>query len=185
MSSRARPPPTGRTPSPASTRSSSSTRAARPEAEGRPPHERRLPARERRSTMKYVFDLKESDVYFCTADVGWVTGHSYVVYGPLSAGATVLMYEGAPNHPEPDRFWAADRPAQRDHPVHRADGHPRLHALGRRLREPPQPRLAPPPRLRRRADQSRRRGCGTTRSSARSAARSSTRGGRRRPGPSW
>jgi acetyl-CoA synthetase len=56
-------------------------------------------------TMKYVFDLKEGDVYFCTADVGWVTGHSYVVYGPLSAGATVLMYEGAPNHPEPDRFW--------------------------------------------------------------------------------
>jgi acetyl-CoA synthetase len=56
-------------------------------------------------SMKYVFDLKETDVYFCTADVGWVTGHSYVVYGPLSAGATVLMYEGAPNHPEPDRFW--------------------------------------------------------------------------------
>ena len=56
-------------------------------------------------TMKYVFDLKESDVYFCTADVGWVTGHSYVVYGPLASGATVLMYEGAPNHPEPDRFW--------------------------------------------------------------------------------
>jgi acetyl-CoA synthetase len=56
-------------------------------------------------TMKYVFDLKEDDVYFCTADVGWVTGHSYVVYGPLSSGATVLMYEGAPNHPEPDRFW--------------------------------------------------------------------------------
>ena len=55
--------------------------------------------------MKYVFDLKEDDVYFCTADVGWVTGHSYVVYGPLSAGATVLMYEGAPNFPEPDRFW--------------------------------------------------------------------------------
>jgi acetyl-CoA synthetase len=56
-------------------------------------------------TMKYVFDLKDDDVYFCTADVGWVTGHSYVVYGPLAAGATVLMYEGAPNHPEPDRFW--------------------------------------------------------------------------------
>jgi len=56
-------------------------------------------------TMKYVFDLKEDDVYFCTADVGWVTGHSYVVYGPLSAGATVFMYEGAPNHPEPDRLW--------------------------------------------------------------------------------
>jgi acetyl-CoA synthetase len=56
-------------------------------------------------TMKYVFDLKDDDVYFCTADVGWVTGHSYVVYGPLSAGATVLMYEGAPNQPEPDRLW--------------------------------------------------------------------------------
>ena len=56
-------------------------------------------------TTQYVFDLKESDVYFCTADVGWVTGHSYVVYGPLASGATVLMYEGAPNHPEPDRFW--------------------------------------------------------------------------------
>jgi acetyl-CoA synthetase len=58
-----------------------------------------------RLTMKYVFDLKDDDVYFCTADVGWVTGHSYVVYGPLASGATVLMYEGAPNHPEPDRFW--------------------------------------------------------------------------------
>ncbi len=57
-------------------------------------------------TMKYVFDLREDDVYFCTADVGWITGHSYVVYGPLACGATVLMYEGAPNHPEPDRLWA-------------------------------------------------------------------------------
>jgi acetyl-CoA synthetase len=56
-------------------------------------------------TTKVIFDLKEDDVYFCTADVGWVTGHSYVVYGPLSNGATVLMYEGAPNHPEPDRLW--------------------------------------------------------------------------------
>jgi acetyl-CoA synthetase len=56
-------------------------------------------------TTQYVFDLKDSDVYFCTADVGWVTGHSYVVYGPLASGATVMMYEGAPNHPEPDRFW--------------------------------------------------------------------------------
>jgi acetyl-CoA synthetase len=56
-------------------------------------------------TTKWVFDLKDEDVYWCTADIGWVTGHSYVVYGPLSNGATVLMYEGAPNHPEPDRFW--------------------------------------------------------------------------------
>jgi len=56
-------------------------------------------------TTKYVFDLKEEDVYWCTADCGWVTGHSYVVYGPLQNGATVLMYEGAPNFPENDRFW--------------------------------------------------------------------------------
>ncbi len=56
-------------------------------------------------TMKWVFDLREQDVYWCTADVGWVTGHSYVIYGPLAAGATVLMYEGAPDFPKPDRFW--------------------------------------------------------------------------------
>ena len=57
-------------------------------------------------TTKYVFDLRDEDVYWCTADVGWVTGHSYVVFGPLANGATSLMYEGAPNFPEPDRFWA-------------------------------------------------------------------------------
>ena len=57
------------------------------------------------STTKYVFDLKDDDVYWCTADIGWVTGHSYIVYGPLCLGATSLMYEGAPNWPEPDRFW--------------------------------------------------------------------------------
>jgi acetyl-CoA synthetase len=56
-------------------------------------------------TSKYIFDLRPEDVYWCTADVGWVTGHSYVVYGPLANGATSLMYEGAPNYPEPDRFW--------------------------------------------------------------------------------
>ncbi|MDE3083685.1 MAG: acetate--CoA ligase [Verrucomicrobiota bacterium] len=56
-------------------------------------------------TTRYVFDLKETDIYWCTADIGWVTGHSYVVYGPLAEGATVFIYEGAPNHPEPDRFW--------------------------------------------------------------------------------
>jgi acetyl-CoA synthetase len=56
-------------------------------------------------THKWVFDLKEDDTYWCTADVGWVTGHSYIVYGPLANGATVVMYEGAPNHPREDRFW--------------------------------------------------------------------------------
>ena len=56
-------------------------------------------------TSKWVFDLREEDTFWCTADIGWVTGHSYVVYGPLQNGATVLMYEGAPTWPEPDRFW--------------------------------------------------------------------------------
>ncbi len=57
------------------------------------------------STSHYIFDLKEEDVFWCTADIGWITGHSYVVYGPLSNGATVLMFEGVPNYPRPDRFW--------------------------------------------------------------------------------
>jgi acetyl-CoA synthetase len=58
------------------------------------------------ATCKWVFDLKENDVYWCTADIGWVTGHSYVVYGPLAAGATVFVYEGAPDWPKQDRFWS-------------------------------------------------------------------------------
>ncbi|MCX6850540.1 MAG: acetate--CoA ligase [Verrucomicrobia bacterium] len=56
-------------------------------------------------TCKYVFDLRDDDVYWCTADIGWVTGHTYMVYGPLALGATSLMFEGAPNWPENDRFW--------------------------------------------------------------------------------
>jgi acetyl-CoA synthetase len=57
------------------------------------------------TTCKYVFDLRDEDIYWCTADVGWVTGHSYVVYGPLAMGATSFMYEGAPNWPDNGRFW--------------------------------------------------------------------------------
>jgi acetyl-CoA synthetase len=57
------------------------------------------------ATTRYVFDLRDDDIYWCTADIGWVTGHSYIVYGPLSNGATVMMYEGAPNHPDFGRFW--------------------------------------------------------------------------------
>jgi acetyl-CoA synthetase len=57
------------------------------------------------ATTKWVFDLKDEDVYWCTADIGWVTGHSYVVYGPLANGATVVMYEGAPDWPQKDRLW--------------------------------------------------------------------------------
>src|SRR5438445_13496490 len=57
------------------------------------------------STFKSVFDIKDSDVYFCTADIGWVTGHSYVVYGQLLHGTTQVMYEGAPDFPTPSRMW--------------------------------------------------------------------------------
>ncbi|MBT9173221.1 MAG: Acetyl-coenzyme A synthetase [Syntrophomonadaceae bacterium] len=57
------------------------------------------------ATCRYIFDLKDEDTYWCTADIGWVTGHSYIVYGPLSLGATSLMFEGVPNYPQPDRFW--------------------------------------------------------------------------------
>jgi len=57
------------------------------------------------ATTRYVFDLRDDDVYWCTADVGWVTGHSYIVYGPLACGATCIMYEGAPDWPDKDRFW--------------------------------------------------------------------------------
>ena len=58
------------------------------------------------ATHRYVFDLKEEDTYWAAADIGWVTGHSYIVYGPLANGATSVMYEGAPNHPDKNRFWA-------------------------------------------------------------------------------
>jgi acetyl-CoA synthetase len=56
-------------------------------------------------TFQWVFDHKESDIFWCTADCGWITGHSYIVYGPMSAGATQVLYEGAPNWPAEDRFW--------------------------------------------------------------------------------
>ena len=56
-------------------------------------------------TFKWIFDYREEDIHFCTADIGWVTGHSYIVYGPLACGATTLMFEGIPKYPHPDRFW--------------------------------------------------------------------------------
>ena len=89
-----------------STRSSSSTRRAR-RASPRASCTRRAGyLAGAHVTTKYVFDLRDDDVYWCTADVGWVTGHSYIVYGPLSCGATCMMYEGAPNFPDWARFWS-------------------------------------------------------------------------------
>ena len=107
------------------------------------------------ATTKYVFDLREEDIYWCTADIGWVTGHSYVVYGPLATGATTLMYEGAPNWPEPDRFWRMIEKYAVTHSLHRADRDPRLHSLGRPMAEETRSLIAPTARHRRRTDQSR------------------------------
>jgi acetyl-CoA synthetase len=58
------------------------------------------------STLKFIFDIKEDDIWWCSADIGWITGHSYIVYGPLILGATQVMYEGAPLYPQPDRWWS-------------------------------------------------------------------------------
>jgi acetyl-CoA synthetase len=58
------------------------------------------------TTTKFVFDIKDNDIYWCTADIGWVTGHSYIVYGPLMNGVTSVLFEGTPTYPEPDRFWS-------------------------------------------------------------------------------
>ena len=106
------------------------------------------------STTKHVFDLQDEDVFWCTADIGWVTGHSYVVYGPLANGATVLMYEGAPDWPERDRFWRDRRALRRHHPLHRAHRDSRLHEVGHRAPRAARPVHPPAARQRRRADQS-------------------------------
>ena len=130
-------------------------------------------------TTKWVFDLKDEDIYWCTADIGWVTGHSYVVYGPLSNGATVLMYEGAPNHPEPDRFWDIierhrvnifyTAPTAIRAFIKWGEHWPLRHDLSScACSEPSASRSTP------------RRGCGIARSSARDAAPSWTPGGRPR-----
>ena len=99
-------------------------------------------------THKYVFDLHpDTDVYWCTADVGWVTGHSYIVYGPLANGATMVMYEGVPNFPGNDRFWAIVEKYGVTHLLHRPDGDPHDDEVGRRGAaearpvEPARPRL--------------------------------------------
>jgi acetyl-CoA synthetase len=105
------------------------------------------------STMKYVFDLREEDVYWCTADVGWVTGHSYVVYGPLANGATTLMYEGAPNWPEPDRFWRIIEEYGSTFSTPRRPRSARSSA-GATMGEEARSLVAAPARLRGRADQS-------------------------------
>ena len=107
------------------------------------------------ATTKLVFDLKDDDVFWCTADVGWVTGHSYLVYGPLANGATCMMYEGAPDWPEKDRFWSICERPRRDDSLYRADCDSRVHEVGRPMARQARSVAPSTARIRRRADQSR------------------------------
>ena len=131
-------------------------------------------------TTKWVFDLKDEDIFWCTADIGWVTGHSYVIYGPLQNGATTLMYEGAPNFPEPDRFW---RIIER-HKVNIFYTAPTaIRAFMRFGVEWPQKHAMKSLRLLGTVGNRsiRKRGCGTAKTSGATAARSWTHGGRPKP----
>ena len=82
-------------------------------------------------TTKHVFDIRENDVYWCTADPGWITGHSYVVYGPLAMGATIVMTEGTPDFPDPVCLVADGGGVRGYHPLYRTDGYPDVHETGR------------------------------------------------------
>ncbi len=105
-------------------------------------------------THQTVFDLREKDIYWATADIGWVTGHSYIVYGPLANGATTVMFEGVPNYPDFGRFWQVVDKHQVTIIVFIADRDPLAHARGRKARESLVAQVAAPARLGRRADQS-------------------------------
>ena len=135
-------------------------------------------------THQYVFDYHDGDIYWCTADVGWVTGHSYIVYGPLANGATTLMFEGVPNYPSMSRFWEViDK-----HKVNIFYTAPTaLRALmGAGDSHVKKTSRKSPARAGhgRRADQSRKPGSGISTSSATARCRSSTPGGRPRPAAS-
>ena len=136
------------------------------------------------ATCKYIFDMRDEDVYWCTADVGWITGHSYIVYGPLANGVTQVMYEGAPNHPDFGRFWKIIEELRRHHLLHRAHRHPRLHQGRRPVPRTPtiSPRCACSARSASRS--TRKPGSGITSTSAAADARSSIPGGRPKPAPS-
>ena len=105
-------------------------------------------------THQYVFDYHDGDIYWCTADVGWVTGHSYIVYGPLANGATTLMFEGVPNYPVAVALLGGDRQAQGQHLLHRADRDPRADGRRRQPCDEDLAQVAARARLGRRADQS-------------------------------
>ena len=107
------------------------------------------------TTLKYVFDIKEEDRWWCTADPGWITGHSYLVYAPLILGATSFMYEGAADLPLPGPLVEDGRALRDQHLLHRADGHPRPDAIRRVVGQPPRSHGPAAAGLGRRADQPR------------------------------
>ena len=104
------------------------------------------------TTHHYIFDIKPDSVYWCAADVGWVTGHSYIVYGPLCNGTTGVMYEGTPDFPDKDRWWEIVERYKVDI-LTGADGDPLAHEMGAGVRAEARPLVAAPARLGRRADQ--------------------------------
>jgi hypothetical protein len=105
------------------------------------------------STHHYIFDIKPDSVYWCAADVGWVTGHSYIVYGPLCNGTTGVMYEGTPDFPDKDRWWDIVERYEVDILYTGADRHPHAHEVGARARGEARSVVAAIARLGRRADQ--------------------------------
>ena len=135
-------------------------------------------------THKAVFDYQNGDIYFCAADLGWITGHTYIIYGPLCNGATTVMFESTPVYPDAGRYWQHRRRPRREHLLHGADGHPRPQPRGRRVRDAVTAATPCAPSAPSANRSARTPGCGTTTSSAAAAATSSTPGGRPRPAAS-
>ena len=115
------------------------------------------------ATHRMIFDIHDDDVYWCAADCGWVTGHSYIVYGPLANHTTGVMYEGAPDWPDKDRWWSIIERYRVNDPLHGADRDPRVHAMGDRVPGQARPVLAPAARVRSASRSTPRRGSGTGR----------------------
>ena len=151
------------------------------QAEGHPPHDRRLPRSARRYTHEMIFDIKPDDVYWCAADIGWVTGHSYIVYGPLANATTGVHVRGHARHAGLGPLVADHRGLQGHDPVLRPDRDPGVHEAGRRStrRSTTCRRCACSARSASRSTP--RPGSGTASTSAAARRRSSTRGGRPRP----
>jgi acetyl-CoA synthetase len=135
-------------------------------------------------THQYVFDYHDGDIYWCTADVGWVTGHSYIIYGPLSNGAISLMFEGVPNYPTTSRFWEVCDKHKVNIIYTGADRDPRADAGRQRTRSRKRRASRFVCSARSASRSIRRRGSGTTTWLAMIAVRSSTHGGRPRPAAS-